>query len=174
MELWAQDEARFGQQGTLTRVWALRGSRPRRVRQTEYQWRYVFGAVCLATGAACGWIMTTADTEMMNIFLAQFSQTLAPEVHAVVLLDSAGWHCSKKLQVPANLTLLRLPPYSPELNPAELPWREMRREHLSNRVFENEDVLEEGIGQAWVQITQDPQRVRSLCAFPWIVSSVIN
>jgi transposase len=118
--------------------------------------------------------MTTADTEMMNIFLAQFSQTLAPEVHAVVLLDSAGWHCSKKLQVPANLTLLRLPPYSPELNPAELPWREMRREHLSNRVFENEDVLEKGIGQAWVQITQDPQRVRSLCAFPWIVSSVIN
>lgn len=174
MELWSQDEARFGQQGTLTRVWALCGSRPRRVRQTEYGWRYVFGAVCVTSGAACGWVMNAADTEMMNIFLRELGLSLAPDVQAVLLLDRAGWHTAKRLQLPENITLLLLPPYSPELNPAELLWRELRRETLSNREYEDEEQLEEAVVVGWNRLTDDPQRLRSLCCFPWMASAVNN
>ena len=114
-----QDEARIGQQGTLTRVWARTGSRPSAVRQTEYEWVYLWAAVEPATGVSAAMITPTVDTALMQQFLAGLSGTLAPDEHAVLVLDQAGWHVAKALRVPDNLTLLFLPPYSPELNPAE-------------------------------------------------------
>lgn len=82
VQAWFQDEARFGQKGTNSRVWAEQGSRPRAVRQTEYEWTYMFGAVCPQTGETNGWVMPAANTETMNIQLADFSRQLGPDVHA--------------------------------------------------------------------------------------------
>ena len=104
-----QDEARIGQQGTLTRVWARTGSRPSAVRQTEYEWVYLWAAVEPATGASAAMITPTVDTALMRQFLAGLSGTLGPDEHAVLVLDQAGWHVAKALAVPANLTLLFLP-----------------------------------------------------------------
>ena len=118
--------------------------------------------------------MNAADTEMMNIFLRELGLSLAPDVQAVLLLDRAGWHTAKRLQLPENITLLLLPPYSPELNPAELLWRELRRETLSNREYEDEEQLEEAVVVGWNRLTDDPQRLRSLCCFPWMASAVNN
>jgi hypothetical protein len=168
VELWAQDEARFGQKGSLCRLWAPRGSRPRRPRQTEYGNLYLFGAVCCASGRASGWLMPWANTETMDAYLAAWSAQLPQDVHAVVLLDSAGWHTTRALTVPSNMTLLPLPARSPELNPAEALWRELRQRYLSNRVFADMSTLDEAVGQAWCALIANPARLASLCDFEWI------
>ena len=120
LTVWFQDEARFGQQGTTTRVWAERGTRAQAIRQVEFEWVYLFGAVCPTTGQAHGCLLPYAETDTMNAYLADFSRNLAPDEHALIVLDRAGWHQSKSLDIPSNVTLLYLPPYSPELNPDEM------------------------------------------------------
>jgi len=119
VQVWHQDEARFGQKGTLTRVWARRGSRPRRVRQDGRESLYVLTAVCAASGAAVGLVMPELNTAVVNLFLEEFSRRLAPGVHGVLLWDNAGYHVGGGLVVPENVSLIGLLPYSPELNPVE-------------------------------------------------------
>ena len=109
IEVWFQDEARFGQQGTLTRVWAKRGSRPRALRQTKYEWLYVLGAVCPATGQSVGLLSPYLNTQIVNTFFEQFSREVDPEVQVVMVWDQAGFHTSKELKILPNLTILALP-----------------------------------------------------------------
>ena len=106
LQVWHQDEARFGQQGTLTRVWARRGSRPRRRRQNGRESLYVLTATCAASGAAFGLVMPALNTAVVNQFLQEFSRQLAPGVHAVLLWDNAPYHVSGDLVVPANVSLI--------------------------------------------------------------------
>jgi transposase len=146
-----EDEARFGTQGTITRVWARKGSRPRAVRQNGREWLYVLMAVCVSTGAASALIMPQLNTEVLNLFLEQFSRELPDGVHAVLIWDGAGYHTSGDLVVPSNVSLIRLPPYSPELNPVENLWHYLRSHHWSNRSYEGYEELQE-------------EAVRSLCA----------
>ena len=105
--------ARVGQQGTLTRVWARRGTRPRAVRDTRYTWAYLFGAVCPARAVAAGLVRPCANAQAMNARLAEIAQNVAPGAHAVLILDGAGWHGAKGLVVPDTITLLPLPPFAP-------------------------------------------------------------
>jgi hypothetical protein len=174
LELWTMDEARFGQQGTTSRVWAERGSRPRAIRQTNYKWTYLFAAVCPQSGKTHEWLMPQVSVAHMNVFLDAFASALRPDIHAVLLLDQAGWHTSAKLVVPTNVTLLHLPPKSPELNPSELPWRECRQKYLSNRELKTENDLWHAVEDAWLKLTADPHTIQSLCGFDWLLSSVGN
>lgn len=146
----------------------------RAVRQTNYKWVYLFAAVCPATGRTHEWLMPQVNTAAMNIFMETFSQALDPDVHAVMLLDQAGWHTTSKLKLPENVTLMHLPPKSPELNPSEIPWRECRQKYLSNRLFKTEDDLWSSVEDAWMKLTANPQTIQSLCGFDWILSSVKN
>ncbi len=128
MEIRFTDEARVGQQGTITRIWAKRGSRPRAPRDRRYDWAYLFGAVCpdRSTGAAV--IMPEVNVAAMNEHLAEISHCVSSGAIAVLVLDGAGWHRSPRLKVPDNVVLLPLPPYSPELNPVENVWEYLRGE----------------------------------------------
>ena len=166
IEIWQQDEARIGQQGTLTRVWGETNSRPAAVRQTEYEWAYLFAAVNPITGASSALITPTVNTHYMNKHLEFISREAGPDAHVVLVLDQAGWHVAKALKVPANITLLYLPPYSPELNGAERIWLFMRSHYLSNRVFKDYDELFECIKDAWNRL--DPQRLKTLTHAQWI------
>ena len=83
-----------------------------------------------------------------------------------MVLDGAGWHTSNELAVPDNLSLLRLPPYSPELNPVERVWLYLRERHLSHRLHNTYRDILDAVCDAWCQLT--PERLRSLCAYPWI------
>ena len=105
--IYYQDEARFGQHGTITRVWAKVGTRPRAIQQNQYDYLYVFAAVCPETGQATGLITPEINTPMMNAFLEQFAQELPADVHAVMVLDRAGWHTGKGVHVPENVTLIK-------------------------------------------------------------------
>ena len=111
IELWWQDEARVGQQGTLTYVWTEKGSRPTAPRDQRYKWAYIFGAVCPARQVAAGLVLPKADAAMMNLHLIEISSQVAPGAHAVIVLDKAGWHrTGGRLIVPENISLLLLPP----------------------------------------------------------------
>lgn len=100
------DEARFGQQGTTTRVWARKGSRPTAIKQTRYEWAYMYAAVEPATGASVALQAPHFNTGTMNVFLRMLSEELKSDEHAVLIMDQAGWHKSKQLAVPDNITVL--------------------------------------------------------------------
>jgi transposase len=168
IQVWHEDEARFGQQGTITRVWARRGSRPRRVRQNGRTSLYVLTAVCAAVGAAAGLIAPELNTAVVNVFLEQFSRQLASGVHAVLLWDGAGYHVGKELVVPANVSLINLLPYSPELNPVENLWHYLRAHYWSNRVYHDYEALLEVATETWRTVCMDPAKIRSVCAAPYL------
>src|SRR4051794_12061389 len=115
IEGWFQDEARVGQQGTLSRGWARPGTRPPAPPDRRYAWAYLFGAVCPERAVGAALVLPYADAEATGLHLAEIGRRVAPGAHGVVVLDGAGWHASGGLAVPENLTLLPLPRYSPEL-----------------------------------------------------------
>jgi transposase len=160
------DEARFGQQGTLTRVWAERGSRPTAVKQTRYEWVYLYAAVEPATGASVALQAPHVNTGTMSVFLKMLSEDLGPTDHAVLVMDQAGWHISRRLEVPDNITILLLPPYSPELNPVERLWAYLRSHFLANRAYDDYAHLLDAGAQAWQQLT--PELLRSICACEYL------
>lgn len=169
-----EDEARFGQQGTLTRVWARRGSRPRAVRQTQYDYLWVIGAACPQTGQAEGLLAPHLNTDVINIFLQQFSTSMPKNAHAVLVWDGAGYHTSKKLVVPDNVSLVRLPPTSPELNPIENLWHYMRSHHWSNRNYTDYDALADAAIDAWQRVALKNDMVQSICHADYIKSAFIG
>jgi transposase len=168
VEVWHQDEARFGQKGTLTRVWARRGSRPRRVRQDGRESLSVLTAVCAASGAAVGLVMPELNTAVVNLFLEEFSRRLAPGVHGVLLWDNAGYHTSGGLVVPPNVSLIGLLPYSPELNPVEDLWHYLRSHHWSHRVYPDYEALRDAAAVAWRAVCLEPEKIRTICAAPYL------
>jgi len=160
------DEARIGQQGTLTDVWAPVGSRPTAVKQTKYEWVYLYAAVDPVTGDDAALVAPSVNTGTMSVFLEIFSKSLGSNDHAVLVLDGAGWHRSKALKVPANVTLLVLPPYSPELNPVENLWHYLRSHFLSNRAYKDYDHLFDATTEAYRKLTKDI--LRTVCAATWL------
>ena len=163
VRVYFQDEARFGTQGTITRVWARKGSRPRAVRQNGREWLYVLMAVCAATGEASALIMPELNTAVVNLFLEQFSRELPGGVHAVLIWDGAGFHTGGGLVVPGNVSLIRLPPYSPELNPVENLWHYLRSQHWSNRTYEGYEGLEEEAIRSLREVCQDAEKLKTIC-----------
>ena len=159
-----QDEARFGQHGTITRVWARVGTRPRALRHTQYDSLYVWSAVCPETGDACGLITPKVNTGTMNMFLEQIARELPPDVHAVMVLDRAGWHTAGGLEVPPNVTLVHLPPKSPELNPVENLWHYLRSHYWANRLYKTWDDLKASAVEAWRRVCLVPDLLKTVCA----------
>jgi transposase len=159
---------RQGQKGTLTHIWAQKGTRLTALRQTEFDWAYLFGAVCPESGKSSGLVMPEANTDAMNQHLSEISKQVSPRAHAIVLMDRAGWHRSKALRVPQNLTIMLLPPRSPELNPVEIIWHWLRSHCLSNRLYINYEAIVDACCQAWKGLVDQVERIRSLCSFPWI------
>src|SRR4028119_2041167 len=127
------DEARVGQKGRLCHRWWRKGRRPPERCDKRFEWAYLFAAVEPATGADVALVLPEATTATMGLFLAEFAAALPEDVHAVLVLDGAGWHGARALVVPPNVTLVPLPPYSPELNPVERVWLYLRERFLSQR-----------------------------------------
>ena len=169
VEIWFQDEARFGQQGSLTRMWAIKGTRPRAIRQQQFKYTYLFGAVCPSRGVGVGLVLPYANSNTMTIHLEYISSQIPTGKHAVIVLDQAGWHTSKKVKAFPNLTLLALPAASPELNPCEQIWKKLREDSLSNRCFNSEEGLVQACCDAWNQFIDSPETVRSLCTRQWAI-----
>jgi transposase len=155
-------------------VWAPTGSRPRAVRQTEYDYLWVIGAVCPETGQAEGLLSPRLNTQVINLFLDQFSRSLAEDEHAVMVWDGAGFHRSHELNVPENITILELPPYSPELNPIENLWHYLKSHYWSNRTYQDYDHLADAAEQAWRTACLDTATMKTVCHAPYAKSADFN
>ena len=137
------------------------------MRDTRYQWAYIFGAACPERGIGAGLVLPFADTGAMNLHLAEIAGMVAPGAHAVVVLDGAGWHRGDEMVVPPNLTLLKLPPYAPELNSAENIWEYMRKNKLANRLYADYRAIVDACCRAWNDFVADPVLVTSVTKRAW-------
>ena len=168
MEIWFQDEARVGQQGSLSYVWAPIGSRPLMVRDNRHDNVYIFGAICPDRAVGAAVIMPTANTECMNLHLAEISTQVAPGAIGVIICDGAGWHAKGGgLEVPDNIVLLTLPPYAPELNSMENVWEYLRGNKLSAGLWNTYDEIVQACADAWNWLMDDPGRIRSIGDREW-------
>lgn len=167
VDLWFQDEARFGQQNTTTRVWAKKGSRPRAVKQQQFEYAYLFGAVCPDTGATEALITPLVNKEVMRQHLQLIAARTPKGRHAVVIMDGAGWHTDDLVTEIANVSLIKLPAYSPELNPVEQIWQWLRQHELANRCFKGYQDIVDCCTHAWNRFIADKGRVMSLCQRDW-------
>jgi transposase len=151
----------------LTRVWAKRGTRPAAPRDQRRIWAYILGAVCPARRATSALVMPYLNATAVSAHLADISREVAEGAQAVLVLDGAGFHVAKDLKIPRNITLLRLPPYSPELNPIENVWEYLRGNKLANTVYETYDELVTACCNAWNFFVEDPERVASVTTRSW-------
>ena len=173
IEIWFQDEARVGQKGGHAYIWAPIGSRPLMVRDNRHDSAYLFGAICPARAVGAAMITPAANTEAMNLHLAEISTQIAAGAHAVVVCDGAGWHQrGPNLEVPANISLLSLPPYSPELNPMEKVWDYLRQNKLCSTVWDTYDDILDACKTAWNFLIDDPDRIRSIGSRDWACVNV--
>ena len=168
LRLFFQDEARIGQKGRVCYIWWKRGSRPPGLCDKRFTFSYIFAAVEPGTDNAFALVLPYADTAAMQVFLNRFSATLAAGEHAAIVLDRAGWHGSNSLAVPANVTLIPLPAYSPELNPVERVWLYLKERFLSHRLLADYDAIVDAACGAWNRLAAEAGRIKSLCSYPWI------
>ena len=148
-----------------------KGSRPRLPADQRYENAYLFGAICPLRGTGAALMLPKANTHAMQLHLDEISRNVAAKAHAVVLMDRAGWHKTDKLKVPKNLTIILLPPRSPELNPVENIWQYLRQNWLSNRVFENHDAILHAGCDAWNRLLAQPETIMSIGMSDWVYSS---
>ena len=161
LELWYQDEARFGQKGISNRIWAIKGLRTEMPRQDGFKSAYIVGAVNPSSGQKYSLLFDGLDTRVMNEFLSGLSQAIRPRRHVILIVDGASWHSAEDLEIPGNITLYYLPPYSPELNPIERLWNYLKINYLARKVFADMEAIFDIGAKAWQKLS--PSVIRSVC-----------
>ena len=169
VRLMFQDEARFGRINDPRRCWAPPGVRPEVGMQIVREYTYAFGAVSPHDGVMVSLILPVVTAEAMSIFLAEVAQR-HPKDFILMVLDGAGWHRASTLVVPENMRLLPLPPYSPQLNPTEHIWDEVREKWFANTVFDDLDGVEDRLEESLVYLEQNKSLIASITGFDWIIS----
>jgi putative transposase len=163
----AQDEGRFGRITDIRKCWAPKGIRPKVGKQIARTFVYVYAAVCMALGKMTSLILPYANTDMMNLFLAEVSNDFK-NYFVIMLVDGAGWHRSSDLKIPENIRLVQQPSHSPELNPVEHLWEELRENYLPNKVFKSLDAVERALCKGLLELHDDPTRLSSMTNFPYL------
>ena len=167
------DEARFGRISDPRRCWAPFPCRPLVHAAIVQEFTYAYAAVSPYDGVLDSLILPTVDTAMMSLFLEEVG-IRHPEEFIVMIMDGAGWHTAKNLQVPDNMHLLSLPPYSPELNPVEYLWDDLREKAFPNHVFATITALEVHLMHSLARMEEDHERVRSITGWDWIINAILN
>lgn len=168
VEVWAQDEARIGLVPIVRRVWAPKGQRPIARGRRRYEWVYVYGFVHPSTGRVEWLLLPTVNTELFQLAIDFFAKAVgASEArHVILVVDQAGWHITKKLQVPVGIHLFPLPAYSPELQPSERLWP-LLREAVANQDLGSLDELEDLLEARSQQLRRQPDVIHKHTLFDW-------
>jgi transposase len=161
----AQDEGCFGRINHLRRAWAPEHVRPQVPRQIVREYVYVYAAIAPKEGKMTCLILPYANTEMMNMFLKQVSEDFS-SYFILMQVDQAGWHGSKDLVIPQNIRLIPQPAYSPELNPVEHLWDELRENYFANGYAESLDEVIQILCNGLMKLASDPKHIRSMTYFP--------
>lgn len=166
-----QDEGRFGRMVRSKRCWAPKGLRPEMPQQQIRQYIYAYAAVSPLDGVMDSLVLPTVNTKMMGLFLNEVGQR-HPGEFILMFADKAAWHTTAKLTVPANMKLCALPAYSPQLNPAEHIWEEVREKHFPNYAGKDLDQVKDDLAEALLSLENNPKLVQSLTGFHWILSAL--
>jgi DDE superfamily endonuclease len=168
VEVWATDEHRVGLKPVLTKVWARKGERPIARVQHRFAWRYVLAFVHPASGRTEWQFASGINTAVMSVALRYFALAVgaSPSKRIVLALDQAGYHVSPQLQVPEGIHLILLPPYSPELQPAEHLWR-FSDQPLTNVHFATIDDLEDTLADHCDRLQRQQDVICSATHFHW-------
>lgn len=168
----AFDEARFGLINWHTKRYCPKGFRPPYIvrRAYAYKWTYLYAALEPTTGESFCLYLPGMDSRCLQSFLEGLSETY-PDHHLLVVLDGAPSHRSEQIVCPDNVEFLRLPAYSPELDPVERWFQEIRRE-LSNKAFESVELLQEALDQALRPYWEDLSGLQRLTGFSWWVKAI--
>lgn len=166
----ACDDGRFGLKTWLRRRWCVRGERPPWIVQETYQWLWLYVAVEPTQGTLICWVLPNVDSACFTAFLEALRAEL-PDERVGVVLDNAPSHRSRQVVWPDGFVPLPLPPYSPELNPAEQVFRHLRK-RLANQVFDDLTALQAALTQALAELWTQPHVVIRLTAYPWWSKSV--
>ena len=163
----AEDEGRFGRISTMKKAWAPRGCRPIAARQVVRTYLYGYAAVCPAFGKMTASILPFANTDMMTLFLEQVSRDFQ-EYFVIIMMDKAGWHVSKSLSIPENIRIIRQPSHSPELNPVEHVWDELREKYFNNKAFKTLDAVEHTLCKGFQYLMHNPGKLKSLTNYSFM------
>lgn len=169
MEVWSFDEHRVGLKPIVRKVWSPVGERPVAAVHHRYEWTYVYGFVHPHSGATQWYLLPRVTVEWFSLALKHFAKAVGAGKTKRILLviDGAGWHRSNRLKIPDGIHLEILPPYSPELQPAERLWS-LSDEPLVNRCFDTIESIEEILCQRCMHLaTQMQEQVRRLTQFHW-------
>ena len=169
VEIWAEDEARLGLQPTIRRTWSPKGKRYIANQVRKYQWIYVYSFVHPLTGKSFWLILPTVNTTLMNLALKEFSDFIDPkkEKQIILLMDGAGWHKSNEVEIPENIQIFPLPPYSPELQPVECSWT-LLKEAVANKYFDNLDKHKNTVSKRCAWLAKHPKILKGAVGFSWI------
>lgn len=168
MSVWAQDEHRLGLLPVLRRVWAPQGQRPVTPVHRHFQWLYAYGFVRPTTGENWWCLLPAVSIEAFTLALATFAREegIGPNRRVVLVLDQAGWHASPHLRLPEGMHLAPLPPYAPELQPAERLWS-LLDEPIANRTLRDLEELETVLVDRCQTLRADPARIHAHTHFHW-------
>ncbi len=170
--LFFEDEASFGRINHVRKCWVPRADRAIVKKQAIREDLYAFTTVCPQTGETCSIISPYCNTDAMNALLLETSNAF-PLYRILMIMDSAGWHTTKKLEIPENISILPLPPYSPELNPTEHIWDYIREQkEFNNYTFETLDHVDKQLGIALCDLHNEKEIIKSMCNFDWINSAI--
>jgi transposase len=165
-----EDEGRFGRISNLAECWAPRGTRPLVPRQVVRESLYAFAAVAPLETQMYWQVHQRCNTTSMSLFVLGLLEAY-PDRRLVMFLDGAGWHRSKKLPVPERMRLESLPAYTPETNPVEHIWDELREKKVANRLFATLEAVEESIKTGLEELCLDTPRLAGITRFPWLTVS---
>jgi hypothetical protein len=169
VEVWAFDEHRAGLKPVLRRVWAKRGRRPIAVAEPRYQWLYLDGFVRPTTGALVWFLCNTVNTALFAAVLARFAAAVGAgaKKRIILVLDGAGWHGARGgVAVPEGVRLAFLPPYSPELQPAEHLWP-LTNESIADRHFASLGDLDAALAERCLALADQPETLKAHTQFHW-------
>lgn len=168
-----QDEARFGRISDVRHCWDKKPHRPMVRAMVTQQYTYAYGAVSPIDGRFDSLILPWVSGECMQLFLDEMAARY-PDENIVMVLDGAGWHKNQEIELAENLRTVFLPPYSPELNPQEHVWDELRGKFFHNRAFDSMDALEMQLENGLRNLESNPEKMCSITAWDWIINSVSN
>ena len=168
MELWAEDEARLGLKPVMRRVWAPVGQRPAATLKRGYEWTYLYGFVRPTTGEVYWLILPTVNVELFSMALKEFAKEMGAgkDKHVLLVVDQAGWHTGKEVEIPEGIHLEFLPSGSPELQPAERLWP-LTNEGVANGLFEEIEEIEEALVERCLELLDQTQTIKGLTNYHW-------
>ena len=162
-----QDEAGFGRINKPKYCWCFPGFRPEVPCRHVREYRYAYGAVEPMTGESFFLVLPYSNTECMGIFLTKLSIAY-PDDYILLVADGASWHKAKDLAIPENIELFFLPPATPEMNPIEQVWKEIRKRGFRNEIFQTLDKVIDRLCDTIHSLS--PTDINSITGRKWILS----